>query len=68
MEVVVLVLVVIAALFVVASGIWVAIALINAISGRRAVSSAPPQANERDPARLGSGKPRQAGGEPKSSD
>jgi hypothetical protein len=67
MEVVILVLVVIAALFAVVSGVWVAIALISAISGRRAVSAAPrpapwrcgaPQANEKGP----------AGREPESSD
>lgn len=78
MEIVILVLVVIGALFAIASGVWVAIALINAITGPRAISSAPPQANEKDPARLGSrlggasrsqaGKPSQAGRETKSSD
>ena len=65
MEVVIVILVVIGVLFAVASGVWVAIALINAISGHRA---APRQANERDSARLGSAKPRQARREPKSSD
>lgn len=68
MEIVILVLVVIGALFAIASGVWVAIALINAITGPRAVSSAPPQANERDPADIGSAEPRQAGPELKSSD
>jgi uncharacterized membrane protein YuzA (DUF378 family) len=58
MEVVILVLVVIGALFAIVSGVWVAIALISAISGRRAVSTAPRQANERN----------SAGREPKSSD
>ena len=68
MEVIIFVLVVIAALFAIVSGVWVAIALISAISGRRAVPSAPRQANEKDPARLGSAKPRQARREPESSD
>ncbi len=58
MEVVILVLVVIAALFAIVSGVWVAIALISAISGRRAVPAAPRQANEKVP----------AGREPESSD
>ncbi len=55
MEVVIVVLVIIGVLFAVASGVWVAIALINAISGHRA---APRQANEKAP----------AGREPESSD
>ena len=42
MEVIVLVLVVIAALFVIASGVWVAIALVRAITTRRAESLSPP--------------------------
>ncbi|MBA7606272.1 hypothetical protein ES703_13420 [subsurface metagenome] len=58
MEVIIFVLVVIAALLAVVSGVWVAIALISAISGRRAVSAAPRQANEKGP----------AGREPESSD
>jgi len=68
MEVVIVVLVVIGALFAIASGVWVAIALISAISGHRAEPSAPRQANEKNTARLGSDKPRQARREPKSSD
>ncbi len=58
MEVVIVVLVVIGALFAVASGVWVATALISAISGRRALPAAPRQANEKAP----------AGREPESSD
>ncbi len=58
MEVVILVLVVIGALFAIVSGVWVAIALISAISTHQVVPTARCQANEQDP----------AGREPKSSD
>ena len=47
MEVVILVLVVTGALFAIASGVWVAIALVNAISTHRRVSEARRQANEK---------------------
>ena len=50
MEIIILVLVVLGALFAIASGVWVAIALISAITGRRALPAAPHQANEQDPA------------------
>lgn len=78
MEVVIVVLVVIGALFAVASGVWVAIALISAISGMpqrlppqdgaTGHRATPLQANESDAARPGSAKPRQERREPKSSD
>ena len=47
MKVVVLVLVIIAALFAIVSGVWVAIALIRAISTRRSIPAEPSDANEK---------------------
>ena len=47
MEVVILVLVVIGALFAVTSGVWVAFALVSAISTHQRVSEARRQANEK---------------------
>ena len=47
MEVVILVLVVIGVLFAVASGVWVAIALVRAISKRPTVPAARCRANEK---------------------
>jgi len=51
MKVAILVLVVIGTLFVIASGVWVAFALIRAISWHRAEPSAPRPATENDSAR-----------------
>jgi len=68
MEVVILLLVIIGALFAVASGVWVAIALISAITGRRALPAAPHQANEQDPAPVAGLRSKSPGREPESSD
>jgi hypothetical protein len=68
MEVVILVLVVIGALFAIVSGVWVAIALISAIFGRRAVPAAPHQANEKGPAPAAGLRSKPRGREPESSD
>jgi uncharacterized membrane protein len=47
MGVVILVLVVIGALFAIASGVWVAVALVSAISTHRRISEAQRQPNEK---------------------
>jgi len=48
MEVVILILVVIGVIFAIASGVWVAIALVSAIFTHRALSDARYQANEKN--------------------
>jgi len=48
MEVVILVLVVIGILFAIASGIWVAIALVSAVSARRRMAAGQLQADEKE--------------------
>ncbi len=68
MEVVILVLVIIGALFAIISGVWVAIALISAIFGHRAVPAAPRQANEQDPAPAAGLRSKPRGREPERSD
>ena len=49
MKVVVLILVIISALFAIAAGVWVAFALVRAISGHRAVPESESRTSGQDP-------------------